>query len=61
MAARKFSVVDYACFKITLLSLGILIGAYFSEFFLSQTIFLWFVFIVSYLWIMYRTFYKHMN
>lgn len=60
-AANKFTLMDYACLKITLLFLGILLGAYFSKFFLSHTVFLWVVFIVSYLWIMYRTFIKHMN
>ena len=60
-AARKYTVMDYACLKITLLSFGILLGAYFAQFFLSYTSFLWVVFIVSFLWIMYRTFIKHMN
>jgi len=60
-AARKYTVMDYGCLKITLLSFGILLGAYFAQFFLSYTSFLWVVFIVSSLWIMYRTFIKHMN
>ena len=60
-AAGKYTVMDYGFLKITLLSLGILIGAYFADFFISFTSFLWAVFIVSFLWIMYRTFIKHMN
>lgn len=59
--ARKYTVMDYVFFKTTLVSFGILLGAYFSQFFLSHTSFIWIVFIVSYLWIMYRTFIKHMN
>jgi len=59
--ARKYTVMDYVFFKITLVSFGILLGTYFAQFFLSFTSFLWVVFIVSYLWIMYRTFIKHMN
>lgn len=60
-AARKYTVMDYAFLKITLVSFGILLGAYFSQFFLNHTSFLWVIFILSYLWIMYRTFIKHMN
>ncbi|MHB8126355.1 MAG: hypothetical protein ACYDEJ_12085 [Desulfitobacteriaceae bacterium] len=60
-AAREYTVMDYACLKITLLSFGILLGAYFAKFFLSYTSFLWVVFIVSFLWIMYRTFIKYIN
>jgi len=58
-AAKKYTLWDYAFFKITLVSLGILIGAYFSEFFLSHTLFLWIIFLVSYLCIMFRTFISH--
>ncbi|MDK2821937.1 MAG: hypothetical protein PWP31_1902 [Clostridia bacterium] len=60
-ATSNYSVIDFACLKITLVFLGILLGAYFSKFFLNHTVFLWAVFIVSYLWIMYRTFIKHMH
>jgi hypothetical protein len=60
-AAKSFTLTDYACLKITLIFLGILLGTYFSEYFLNHTVFLWAVFIISYLWIMYRTFIKHMN
>lgn len=60
-AARKLTVTDFACLKICLLSLGILLGAYFAQFFLSHTFFLWVIFIASYIWIMYRTFVKHME
>jgi hypothetical protein len=41
---------------VTLLFCGILVGAYFSDFFLKHILFPWIVFILSYLWIMYRTF-----
>lgn len=60
-AARKYTVIDYACLKITLLSFGILLGTYFAKLFLNLTSFLWVVFIASFLFIMYRTFIKHMN
>lgn len=60
-AARNFTVMDYACLKITLIAFGILIGAYFPKFFLNYSSYLWVIFIVSYIWIMYRTFVKHMS
>lgn len=60
-AAGKYTVFDFACLKTALLFLGILIGVYFAEFFVNYTSYLWGIFIVSYVWIMYRTFFKHMN
>jgi small multidrug resistance family-3 protein len=60
-AARKYTLVDYSCLKLTLLSLGILLGAYFSKFFLNNASLLWVIFIITYIWIMYRTFIKHMD
>lgn len=60
-AGRKYTLIDFACLKITLVSLGILLGAYLSNFFLNYTTILWIIFIVSYLWIIYRTFIKHIN
>lgn len=59
-AARKFTAMDYVWFKITLVSFGIILGAYFSNFFLGYTAFLWVIFIISFLWIGYRTLIKHL-
>ena len=59
-SAKKYTVIDYGCLKITLISLGILIGTYFSNFFLNHTLILWTIFILSYICIIYRTI-KHMN
>lgn len=60
-AGHKYTVMDFGCLKITLFFCGILVGTYFSNYFLNHTLFLWIVFILSYLWIMYRTFFKHMQ
>ncbi len=54
-AARTYTLLDYACLKIALASFGILLGAYFADFFLRYAIWLWTFFIVSYLAIVYRT------
>jgi hypothetical protein len=60
-ATKKYTVLDYSLLKITLISLGILIGTYFSNFFSNHTSLLWIIFIISYIWIIYRTFIKHKN
>lgn len=56
---KKYTVLDYSLLKITLVSLGILIGTYFSNFFSNYASLLWIIFLVSYIWIIYRTFIKH--
>jgi len=60
-AAKKFTVLDYGFFKITLLTAGVLLGTYFAPFFLGYTTLLWILFIVSFAWIGYRTFVTHMR
>lgn len=59
-SAKKYTIFDYGCLKITLISLGILLGTYLPKFFLSYTSLIWIIFIVSYICIIYRTF-KHMD
>lgn len=58
-AASKYTVLDFACLKIVLITFGILAGAYFSPFFLNHTGLLWIIFVLTYLWIMYKTFIVH--
>ena len=58
-SARNYSLMDFGFLKLTLISLGILVGAYWSEYFLRHTLFLWCVFLGSYLYILYRTFVSH--
>ncbi|HWR39968.1 MAG TPA: hypothetical protein VN611_10750 [Patescibacteria group bacterium] len=54
-AAKTYTLFDYACLKIALITFGILLGVYFTEIFLRYTLAIWTVFIVSYAWIGYRT------
>ena len=54
--AGRFSILDYAIFKITLLSAGVLLGTYFSSFFLSIIGLVWAVFAVSYGYMLYISF-----
>lgn len=58
-AGRKFNVLDFAVFKICLMCLGIIAGMYFAQFFLGLAALLWVIFIVSWVFIMYRTFVKY--
>lgn len=60
-ATKKYSVWDYGFLKITLFSAGLLMGAYFAPFLLNYMSLLWIVFIVSFVWIGYRSFIKHMR
>lgn len=60
-ASRKYTFLDFAFLKLSLFSLGILCGTYFAYFFLKHIVSLWIIFIISYIWIMYRTFFKHMD
>lgn len=57
-SAKKYTVFDFAVLKITLVFLGIILGAYFSKFFLSYILIIWVIFIVLYIIIMYKTFRK---
>lgn len=58
---KKYTVIDYAFLKIAILSFGLLLGAYFAKLFLNHTLFLWVVYIFSFLWILYRTFVEYQD
>jgi len=58
-AAKLYNVWDYGWLKVTLISFGIIVGAYFAPFFVQFIVIVWAVFVLSYLWIMYKTFFKY--
>lgn len=58
-SAKKYNLWDYGWLKIALCSFGVLLGAYFSQFFLKYIFIVWGIFIISYVWIMYKTFIKY--
>ncbi|WFD11600.1 hypothetical protein [Tepidibacter hydrothermalis] len=60
-ASRNYTILDYSLLKICLISLGILLGASFSQFFLNHLSIILTIFIVSYIWILYKTFIKYKN
>lgn len=46
-SARKFTVLDFGVFKIYLIAIGILLGLYFSDFFLENITIVWIVAVVA--------------
>ena len=58
-AAKSYSLWDYGWLKLTLISFGMLVGTYFAQFFMQYIGIVWTVFILSYIWIMYKTFFKY--
>lgn len=54
--ARGFSLLDFAVFKVCLLSLGIWIGSQFSKFFKRFRVFVFLGFIASYVYLIWRLF-----
>ncbi len=52
---QKYNLWDFSALKITLVAAGIILGAYFSEFFLGNIGIVWIVFVVTYVFIMYKT------
>lgn len=51
-AAHQFSAVDFAVFKICLVAIGVLLGAYFSAFFLRYIPVVWFIAVIAWLILM---------
>jgi len=58
-AAKRYSVWDYGWLKVTLIAFGILLGTYLAQLFMQYIIIVWAVFVLSYIWIMYKTFFKY--
>ncbi len=54
-AAHRFTAVDFAVFKICLITIGILLGAYFNSFFLSYIPVIWIIAILSWVLLMVQT------
>lgn len=54
--AHRFSVLDFALFKVCLLSLGIWLGSQFSKFFKRFRVFVFLGFIASYVYLIWRLF-----
>ena len=55
-AAHGYTLWDFACLKLCLLSLGIALGAFFAAFFMNWIFVICGIFILTWLWLFYRTF-----
>ncbi|MCC5910625.1 MAG: hypothetical protein JJT76_09335 [Clostridiaceae bacterium] len=60
-STKQYTMWDFALLKVCLFSMGILFGVYFGDFFLSYLSIVWIIFIASYVYIMYKTFGKHLK
>lgn len=58
-SARNYTVWDYGILKISLTSLGILLGTYFSQFFIKNILWVWIVYLISFIFITFKTFKKN--
>ncbi len=58
-AAKKYTVWDFGLFKLCLFSLGIIFGVYFYTFFSTYMPIVWAIFIASWAWLVYKTFFKY--
>ena len=56
--ARKFTVMDYAFFKVALFSFGLIVGVYFATSLTAALPLFWAIFSLSYLYLIYRMFLK---
>jgi small multidrug resistance family-3 protein len=57
-AAHRYTLWDFTCLKLCMLTLGIIIGAYFSAFFMNWIFIVCSIFVLSWLWLVYKTFMK---
>jgi len=55
-ATKQYTTLDFALLKICLVAIGILLGVYLTVFFAKYILIVWVAAIISYVWIMYKTF-----
>ncbi|MEL7647880.1 MAG: hypothetical protein AAGU76_07290 [Sedimentibacter sp.] len=58
-STREYTVVDFGILKVSLMCFGILLGAYFSDFFLTKIVIVWILYILTFALIIYKTFIKY--
>lgn len=54
-SAHHFTGADFAVFKICLLAIGILLGSYFSSFFLQYSVIIWIVAVITFVALVIQT------
>lgn len=60
-SAHHFTGLDFAVFKICLISIGILLGSYFSCFFMQYTLIVWVIAVISLVWLLNKTMQYYKN
>jgi prepilin signal peptidase PulO-like enzyme (type II secretory pathway) len=55
-ASRRYNILDYTFFKLSLMALGIILGVYFRDFFAGLIPAVWAVAVIGLIWVMYKTF-----
>jgi small multidrug resistance family-3 protein len=55
-ASRRYNVLDYTFLKLSLMAMGIILGVYFTEFFVRFIPAVWAVAVIGLIWVMYKTF-----
>ncbi|WP_026691318.1 hypothetical protein [Alteribacter aurantiacus] len=55
-STRRYNMLDFSFLKVCLFAMGVLFGVYFSSFFLSYLPVVWIVAILSFLYLIVRTF-----
>ena len=58
-ATKKYTILDFAVLKTCLISIGVLFGVYFSKVLKPYRLVIWLIALVSYVYIMYKTFVKN--
>lgn len=55
LATRKYTIWDFGFLKLSLFSLGLLLGIYFAQILGQYVTYVWALFVFSYIWIIYKT------
>jgi len=55
-ASRRYNLLDYTFFKLSLMAMGIILGVYFTEFFVRFISAVWAVAVIGLIWVVYKTF-----
>jgi small multidrug resistance family-3 protein len=58
-AAKKYTALDFGLFKLCLFSFGIIFGVYFHSFFSVSMPIAWGIFVATWAWLVYKTFFKY--
>ncbi len=58
-ATRQYTILDFALLKNCLIAIGVILGVYIRGFLAKYIFIVWAAAIISYVWIMYKTFIRY--